>query len=272
MYTLLLNGVFGTLVLVLFGATHLANWGWASFWGILAFIAGQAGVGFLFQRKMKADMAGVTAIMEEAQKRMRQKVQQWQMRPPGSVKQAQLEMEQDQRRAVEQALEASRVLERYYNWVPLINKQLATVRVQLYWSIKDFKQVDALLSQVIYIEPLMIAIRMARMQMTNTELEKIEAFFKKQSAKIRYGQGAIVYALMAWIYVQAKQADAAHKILIEASKKMENATIKQNLEHLANNRINQFSNAGLGDEWYALHLEQPKVKTQRQSPFAQRHF
>jgi hypothetical protein len=53
---------------------------------------------------------------------------------------------------------------------------------------------------------------------------------------------------------------------------MENATIKQNLEHLANNRINQFTNAGLGDEWYALHLEQPKVKTQRQSPFAQRHF
>jgi hypothetical protein len=53
---------------------------------------------------------------------------------------------------------------------------------------------------------------------------------------------------------------------------MENDVIKSNLAHLANNRVRQFTNLGLGDEWYALHLEQPKVKTQRQSPFAKRHI
>jgi hypothetical protein len=37
---------------------------------------------------------------------------------------------------------------------------------------------------------------------------------------------------------------------------------------LANNRVGHFSNAGMGDEWYALHLEQPKVKMQRQRPHA----
>jgi hypothetical protein len=38
----------------------------------------------------------------------------------------------------------------------------------------------------------------------------------------------------------------------------------RNCEHLANNRITQFSNAGLGEQWYSLFLEEPKVRTQRQ--------
>jgi hypothetical protein len=61
-------------------------------------------------------------------------------------------------------------------------------------------------------------------------------------------------------------------VLIEACEKMENETIKRNREHLANNRVGHFSNAGLGDQWYALHLEEPKVKMQRQSPYAKPAF
>ena len=32
---------------------------------------------------------------------------------------------------------------------------------------------------------------------------------------------------------------------------------------LANNRVAHFSNAGLGEQWYALMLEEPKVRQQR---------
>ena len=272
MLTLILNGVFGVLMATVLAATRTAHWGWAVFWGLLAFVAGQGLATYLLGRRIKKDMAAVQSIMTEGQKRMQQKVHMWQTRPPGSIKQAQLEIERDQKRIVEQALAASVTLERFNRWMPLMHRQNATLRVQLYWSIKDFKKVDELLPDALFVEPMMATLKISRMYMLDAETADIEKFFKKQIAKLRYGQGALLYSLLAWIYVQRKDLDAANKLLIDAGKKMEHAVIKSNRETLANNHANLFSNAGLGEEWYALHLEQPKVKTQRQSPFAKRHF
>jgi hypothetical protein len=272
MLTLVLSGVLGVLVSAVFTAAGVAHWGWSILWGFLVFAAGQGLSAYLLQRRVKLDMAAVQTVMTEGQKRMQQKVHMWQIRPPGSLKQAQLELERDQKRIVEQALAASAKLERFNRWVLLMNRQIATLRAQLYWSVKDFKRVDELLPSALYVEPMMVTLKMARMYMLNAETPDIEKFFRKQAAKLRYGQGALLYSPYAWILVQRKDLDAANKILLEASKKMENDVIKANLAHLANNRVNQFTNAGLGEEWYALHLEQPKVKTQRQSPFAKRHF
>lgn len=53
---------------------------------------------------------------------------------------------------------------------------------------------------------------------------------------------------------------------------MENQTLKINRDHLANNRVAHFNNAGLGDEWYALQLEEPKIRMQRQQPRFGRPF
>jgi len=273
MLTLILSGVLGITVGTVLTATDVAHWGWAFFlWGLLVSVAGYGLSAYLISRRIKKDMTSVQAIMTEGQKRMAQKVHMWQMRPPGSLKQAQLEIERDQKRIVEQALASSAKLERFNRWMPLMHRQTATLRVQLYWSVKDFKRVDELLPSALFIEPMMITLKMARMYMLNAEPADLEKFFRKQSAKFRYGQGALLYSLYAWILIQRKDIDAANKILIEASKKMENDVIKSNLAHLANNRANQFTNIGLGEEWYALHLEQPKVKTQRQSQFAKRHF
>jgi hypothetical protein len=86
--------------------------------------------------------------------------------------------------------------------------------------------------------------------------------------RLKYNQGALLYSLMAWILLQAQQDDEAHKVLIAAAKNTENETIKRNLERVANNKAREFSNAGLGDEWYALFLEQPKVAMRRQQPRA----
>jgi hypothetical protein len=38
----------------------------------------------------------------------------------------------------------------------------------------------------------------------------------------------------------------------------------ENFERLANGKVKQFSNSGFGDAWYALGLEEMKVKAQRQ--------
>lgn len=272
MFVLLANGVFGLLVSGILIATRAMHWGWAILLGLVAFVLGQGLVGYLLQRNVKKAMEEVQRIMTEGQKRMQQKVKLWQTRPPGSMKDAQLEMERDQKLIVEQALAASKNLERFKPWVPLMGKQIATLRLQLYWSVKNFKKVDELMPQAVFMEPMMIGVKMARLYMLQAELAEIEKFFKKQSIKMRYGQGAALYSMMAWMYVQKNDLDKANKVLIEASEKMENDVIKRNREHLANNRVSQFSNTGLGDEWYGFHLEQPKVKQQRQSPFARRHF
>lgn len=270
MLTVALSALIGALVSVLFGLTHVANWGWATFWGTLTFVAAQGVTGYLLQRRVKAETEGIQKILLDGQKRLQQKVNQWQTRPPGSLKQAQAEIERDQRLFVDRALEASKLLERYNLWVPMMGRQIAALRTQLHWMVKDFKRVDEYLPKALILDPTMAALKLARMHMTGAE--GADRFFRKQTARLRYGQGVLLYSLYAWMLVQKGDLDGAHKVLIQACEKMENETVKRNREHLANNRVGQFSNAGLGDEWYALHLEEPKVRMQRQQRFSDRPF
>ena len=62
----------------------------------------------------------------------------------------------------------------------------------------------------------------------------------------------------------ADKADAAFKALIRALEKSDNEVLKANREQLANNRLAHFSNAGLGEQWYALRLEEPRYSQPRQ--------
>ena len=74
----------------------------------------------------------------------------------------------------------------------------------------------------------------------------------------------LLAAEMSWIQVKRGDADGAFKTLTEALKKSDDATLKRNHECLMNNRVGHFSNSGLGDQWYSLLLEEPKVHVQRQ--------
>ena len=266
MLTVLLNAIFGILLAVGLGGTDTAGWGWSVMWGVLAFLAGQGISGYLIQRRVKAAMGAVQKILEDGQKKLRHKVNQWQTRPPGSIKQAQAEMEREQRVFVEKALEATKGMSRFRLWAPLMERQVATLQLQLHWMLRDFKMVDKLMPRALMLDPMMAAIKIARMHMKGEE--GTDKLFKKHAARLRYGQGTLLYGLYSWILVQRGDIDGAYKVLIDACEKTEHDTLKKNREHLANNRVGHFSNAGFGDEWYALHLEQPKVKMQRQRPNA----
>ena len=63
--------------------------------------------------------------------------------------------------------------------------------------------------------------------------------------------------------VQRGEIDKAVSLLSGAKDLADNETIKQNWEHLANGRVKKFSNAGFGEEWYALLLEEPKAGKQK---------
>ena len=81
-----------------------AGIGWSVFWGILSLVVAQFSLGFLVQRRVKAVMNAVQSILLAGQKRLQQKMQRWQMRPPGSVQAAQKEIFADTKVFVQDAL------------------------------------------------------------------------------------------------------------------------------------------------------------------------
>lgn len=239
------------------------GYGWSSFCGVLAFGVVQFGLGFMIQKKVKAAMAAVQAVLVEGQKRLQAKTARWQMRPPGSVKEAQNEIARDQRAFVMEALERTEPLKRFRLWVPLMARQIATAQFQLRWMIKDFKAVDALMPKVLFLDPTTVAMKLARMYMTDAPVAAMEKVYLKGSARLKYNQNVLLAAAWSWILLKRGDVDGSFKALNAALKNSDNETLKVNREHLANNRPAHFSNAGLGDQWYALMLEEPKIKMQR---------
>lgn len=248
--------------------------GWSVFNGIVCFLAAQGGISFYFIKRIKADMNAVQSIMAEAQRAVEAKTRQWMIRPPGSIQEAQRIIQNDMTAAARKALEATGKLVKYKPWVLMVEKQIATAQFHLNWLLKDFKAVDALIPKALFLDPASIAMKMARMQMQSAPLDEIEKVYKKAVARTRYNGNVLPAACWSWILVKRGEAetdkakrdeliDRAFKALGEALKKSDNETLKRNHECLMNNRVPQFNNSGLGDQWYALHLEEPKIKTQR---------
>jgi len=250
-----------------FSAAHFAA-GWGIGWSIgtslLAFVVFQFVFGYFMRKRITADMARVQDILVEGQKKMQTKMQRWQVRPPGSRQAAQKELEADTRAFVKAALDQTESLKKYRLWVPMIDRQMATAQVQLNWMIKEFKKVDELMPKVIMADPTLTAMKMARMQMLDAPLEEITKVYEKGTRRLRYNQNALLAACYTWILVKREKVDEAFKALTEALKNSDNDTLKRNHEALMNNRVAHFNNSGLGDQWYALHLEEPRVRTQRQ--------
>lgn len=265
MLTVLINVILSLAVGCGLYFTDSARGGWAIFWGVTTLVVTQLVAGFLVQRLVKREMALVEGKLKEGQHRLQQKVQRWQVRPVSSVKQAQAELEQDQRAFVMEALEASRGLEAYRWWSPLMGRQIATLRLQLNWMLKKFDVVDQLMDKAMFLEPAMVAMKLTRLYQLGKH-DELDKAFKRHTRSLRYGQGAIIYGFYSWALVQEKRYDEALKVLVQATEKMENTVLKANREHLANNRFAQFTNSGLGEEWFMLHLEQPRIRTQRQRP------
>ena len=221
-------------------------------------------IGLYLQRKVKAGMKAVEQTLLAGQKELQAKTQRWQMRPPGSIQAAQNEIARDQRKFVEAALALTEPLHRFDRWVPMMKRQIATAQFQLYWMIKEYRKCDALMDKVLFVEPTMYAMKMARLYTLDRPTDEIRKVYEKASKRLRYNQNVLIAAAWTWILVKRNEIDAAFKALNEALRNSDNDTLKANRDALANNRIAHFSNSGIGDTWWALGLEEPKVKMQRQ--------
>jgi len=263
-YSVLLSVAFGLLL----GG---ASWGMDMFGAVGSlvvalggFAAGQIAGGLFVQRKVKTGMEQVQQVLVEAKKTMEAKSRRWMTRPPDSVKSAQAEMAAEQRKYVLLALERTEALHRFDRWVPMMRRQIATAQFQLFWMIREWRKVDDLMDKALFLDPTMSAMKMARLHMKGEPLETIEKVYAKALRRLRYNQNVLVAATWSWILVQKGEVDRAFKALNEALKNSDDATLKANREALANNRVAHFNNSGIGETWYALGLEEPKVKMQRQ--------
>lgn len=238
--------------------------GWSIFCALAGFGVFQAIAGIAIQKRVKAEMEKVQAILVAGQQKLQEKMNRWQMRPPGSIQAAQKELADNTRVFVKDAIVQADSLNKFKLWVPMMDRQIATAKLQLNWMIKDFKKVDALMPKALMIDPMMVAIKMSRMYMTGADMKAIEKVYLKGVARTRYNQNVLLAAAWSWMQVQKGNIDGAFKCLTDALKKSDNETLRRNHELLMNNKVAHFSNSGLGDQWYSLLLEEPKVKMQRQ--------
>ena len=89
---------------------------------------------------------------------------------------------------------------------------------------------------------------------------KIDKFFRWKCSRLKADAAVLPFALYSWILVKENRIDDAIKVLNDAKAKTSNETLARNREALQNGKIKQFSNAPLGEIWYALMLEEPKMQ------------
>ena len=271
MISVLLNLLVAILLGVGLTLAGLSPWGWSILWGVLAFLGGQLALGWCLKRRMGTLSERIQAIMTRAQAQMQAKVKRWQSAQSINPKAAESELARDRDAMIAEVQALLRPLERYRLWVPLLSRQLATMELQFAWQRKDFARVDALLPRALLIDPTLACIKLARLWQQDAPDALLAKTFRKATRRLRYDTSALLYATYAWMLLKRGKVDDAYRVLLEADEKNENPVIKTNRDHLANNRLAHISNAGFGEAWYALWLEEPKVRTRRARPTA-RYF
>ncbi len=235
---------------------------WSLFFAVLAMAGIQILVSLYVRKTATKINMNIQSIMYAVQKKLEAKQQQF-MRHPGNQKFFLAQLEKEQASGLESAIAACDQFKVLYKWNVFMPKQVNTMKMLFNYQLKRFEEVDRLLPNCIFLDSQSIAVKMARMYKLGQE--GIDKFFRKKIRRLKSDDTVLPYALYAWILVKQGKNDEAMKLLAEAKEKSSNEVILRNWELLANGKIKQFSNAGLGDIWYMLALEEPKMmKIQQQ--------
>lgn len=242
--------------------THACSNGWAVFYSVALLLVVQLVIGLVIRRLMKNKQDEIQNVMLKAQEKINRQITIFQRRQMSSMKDAQEQLFKMQSEAVRKVLA---ILDKcksltYWNW--MLERQLNTMRVQLYFQLKEFKKVDALLPKCILMDQQTLAIKLVRLY--RNEDAGLDRFYQKKCAKTKSDAAAFLASVYAWIKLKQNDVEKATQALVAARKKSDNGVLAENCAKLVNGKAKQFSNAGFGDMWYALMLEEPKMKVQRQ--------
>lgn len=271
MYALLVALAAGVAAGTSLALSETASIPWSIVWGLLAFVAAFAAAAWIVRRRVARVMSAMQEDMLAGQEALKRRIVAWQNNPRGDPRRVQAAFEKDQAALVDRALEATKALEPFQGWIPFFGRQINTTRMQLWYQLKRFKEVDAILPRCLVLDPLSAAMKLAREYANGASVETMEKTYRKARLRLRYNQSAFLSSVMAWIYVKREKLDEAHSLLDRACKdnnteQEPNAALVRNRDALANNRVKQFSNAAFADQWYALFLEEPKVRYERRAP------
>ena len=224
---------------------------------LLAFFAVSTPINLWTKKKLEKYFQAVQQDVEKSQAGIQRQISQMQNKVMGSPKGLQRQFEKQQANAIREALKKMDEAEPLCRWNILARKQINTFRAQMLFQIQEFEKADQYFQNSFNADAMTLAMKMAR-HYKNGEQKKLEKAFKKGCRKFKGEKGVILYALYSWVLVKQDRIDDAIAVLAQGKKKTEDPVLEKNWEHLVNGRTKQFSNAGLGDTWYALHLEQPK--------------
>ena len=268
MLSLLISVLFAAAAVIYCQQTG-ASQSWTVISGIVSFLAAMITTGLIMRRKINKVNADLQGILMGGQKRINKKIQAFQNKPNASPVLVQKLVEKEQTEFLEKALDFTKNLEPFCKWNLLMQKQIDTLRMQFNYQLKRFSEVDqiientSLLKGIMVMDPMIAAMEMARMY-KNGKTAELEELFKKYSRKFtKKPNVAIIYALYSWALVKNGEHDKAREVLYQGKESTGNEILAKNWEALSNNKLKKFSNAGFGDEWFALFLENPpKVKQQ----------
>ena len=234
----------------------------ASSWiGIGVFLVIQLTIGLIIRKKVNGITGSIQELMEKTQNKLNRKMAQMQSRPMSSPKAAQQMLEKEQNQALRKALSITDRAKPYFKWNLLLKRQINTMRMMLHYQLKEFKKVDALLPDCFIFDARSVAIKAVRMY--KNEDPKFEKYIAKKCRRFKGDDAVLLYALYSWVLVKQEKYDTACAVLAQAKNRIDNPVLNANRENLVNGKVKHFSNANLGEAWYSLYLEDPKIKQQR---------
>ena len=244
---------------------------WAAVWFAASFLLCMGGIGWLVRRRVAKVMTAIQEKLSAGQADMQARISAWQARPKGDPRSFMESVRKRQEGLAHEALDMTRGLDPWRHWVPFFQRQINTTRMQFWYQLKRFDKVDELLPKCLVLDPFSASMKLARQFATGKELGEMEKTYRRARARLRYNQSALLSSVMSWIYLRRDRPDAAYELVDKACHdnnvdEEPNAALARNRDALANNRLRQFSNAAFGDAWYALMLEEPRVRVERRPP------
>ncbi len=233
--------------------------GWAIFLALLAGVGGHVAAMLVIRRRIGSLMTRIQARMTERNNVLKRKYQQLGSRG-GNFRQLMEQATRDQAAIFAEALEATRPMDAYGKWNLLLDRQINSIRLQFLFPMKKFDEVDRILPKTLLTDPLLCCMKMCRQYQLGQE-DALRKTYEKYSKRFKQ-DATLIYATYAWMLIRKKKTDEALKVLLNGKDATDDETLAMNWEHVANNRPQQFSNAGLGEPWYALMLEEPKQPKQ----------
>ena len=235
---------------------------WSASIGLAVFLAVMILISQLVRLRIKKINADIQHIMEEIQHKLMVMQNRFMQRPPGSQKMMLQALEKEQAAGIRRAIAACDAFIPLYHWGFLLERQINTMKMAFYFQIRDYGQVDKLMPKCLFFDPQSVCLKMARMYMRKED--GIDRLFRKKCRSLKEPACILPYSLYAWILVKQERYEDALKLLVDCKKKTDNETILRNWEVLANKKYKSFSNAGLGEIWYAMGLEEMRIPKQQQ--------